>query len=111
MIKLVDLLKEVSKDSYQLTDKVVEVRTAIQKFFNDNKKLLKTFVDNSDWSSYYDSAIKEFPNFEASKVVQAMGNQAMAENWYVKLPIPKLNTNTGAVNKPFLNKPFSQSLL
>jgi len=111
MIKLVDLLKEVSKDSYQLTDKVVELRTAIQKFFNDNKKLLKTFVDNSDWKGYYDLAIKEFPNFESSEVVQAMGNQAMGENWYIKLPIPKLNTNTGPVNKPFLNIDVNSDVL
>jgi hypothetical protein len=88
MIKLTDILKEISEDSYRLSNEIIEVRTAIQKFFNDNKITLKAFVDENDWNSYYNMAIKAFPNFKSSDIVQAMGNQAQGENWYTKLPIP-----------------------
>ena len=111
MIKLTDILKEISEDSYRLGNEIIEVRTAIQKFFNDNKITLKALVDKNDWNSYYNMAIKAFPNFKSSDIVQAMGNQAQGENWYIKLPIPVLNMNTGPANKPFLNIDINSDVL
>ena len=95
MIKLLDILKEIqSKDLYYISDRIVKVRTAVQKFFQKNKEQLSKFAETDNWDAYYKLGFAALPEFRQEEVAQALDNEAMAAGWYTENIIPLANAKS-----------------
>ena len=95
MIKLLDILKEIqSKDLYYISNRIVKVRTAVQKFFQKNKEQLSKFAETDNWDAYYKLGFAALPEFRQEEVAQALDNEAMAAGWYTENIIPLANAKS-----------------
>lgn len=104
MIKLRDIIHEIqSVDSYRLRDRIVQVRNAVKKFFNQNKDKLAKFAKDDNWDEIYSLAFKNITQFNQDEVAQALGNEAMAAGWYTENPTPTFTVKAGK-NKPQLDQ-------
>jgi hypothetical protein len=60
----------------------VSVNDEVLKFFDKNKKKLKSIADEDDWDEFYELAFTEFPGVDQDDVAQAMNNAAMSAGWF-----------------------------
>ena len=79
MIKLKDLLnlkEAVEKVKPEYTQE------AVFKFFDKNKKKLKTLADENEWDEFYELAYMEFAEGDQDMIATAMNNAALQAGWF-----------------------------
>jgi len=79
MIKLKDLLnlkEAVEKVKPEYTQE------AVFKFFDKNKKKLKTLADEDEWDEFYELAYMEFAEGDQDMIATAMNTAALRAGWF-----------------------------
>ena len=79
MIKLRDLLN-LKEAEEKIKPEYTE--EAVFKFFDKNKKKLKTLADEDDWDEFYELAYMEFAEGDQDMIATAMNTAALRAGWF-----------------------------